>query len=227
MYTPAPMCPNCSDVLHYLMRHPFAAVAAIAFLTVASAGFGITVFAYNDVDFGTDELAEQYYQAILVVHNETGFNDSEYAPSGLTVEQAKEIICINTDDEAKFWLAEERNNLTGRLYYYILLGWYQAMLSSGDDRCGSCLPDGRYYITEILEDPSIVKLDATICNMTVYDLATIAYFYNTTIVDEFVKAEDCSMVSQLPTDELNRVLELLAEAEAEAAKAAAEADAAG
>lgn len=211
MYTPAPMCPNCSDTLHYFMRHPFAAVAVIAFLTVASAGFGMTVFAYNDVDFGTNATAEQYYQAILVVHNETGFNESEYAPCGLTVKQAKEIFCINTDEEARFWLSEERNNLTGRLYFYILLGWYQSMLSSGDSRSGSCLPDGRYHITEILGDPSIVKLDGTINGFSVYDLATVAYFHGTEVVDQYIT--DWPEGKPLPSDELDRVKELLAEAE--------------
>ena len=217
MYTPAPLCPNCTDILHYFMRHPFAAVAVIAFLTVGSAGFGMTVFAYNDVDFGTDATAEEYYQAILTAHNETGFSRSEYPPCGLNIEQAKEIFCINTDQEAMFWLSEENNNLTGRLYYYILLGWYQSMLTPGDGECESCLPDNRYYITELLKDPSIVKLDATICNMTVYDLATVAYFHGTEVVDKFVK--DCPKIGILPKDELNRVQELLAAAEAAEAAA--------
>ena len=211
MYTPAPICPNCSDILHYLMRHPFVAVAVIAFLTVGSAGFGLTVFAYSETDFGTDAMAEEYYDAILTVHNETGFSRSEYAPSGLTLEETKEIICINTDEEARFWLSEERNRLTGRLYYYILLGWYQSMLGSGDS--GSCLPDGRYHITEILEDKSIVKLDGSVGNFSVYDLATIAYFHGTDVVDAYVRdllAGKPIKLEQSKMAELQRVKELLA-----------------
>ena len=205
MYT-ALCCPNCSDTLHYAIRHPVVTIVVIAFLMVGSAGldgFGMTVFAYNEVDFGTDAMAEEYYRAILIAHNETGFTRSEYAPSGLTIAEAKEIICINTDEEAMFWLAEERNNHTGRLYYYILLGRYQNMLYPADK---SCLPDNRYHITEILEDPSIVKLDATIDGFSVYDLATVAYFHGTEVVDAFVRDWP---EGTLPTTELDKVKALL------------------
>jgi len=188
------------------MRNPLAVVIVIAFLTVGSAGldgFGMTVFAFDETEFGTDELAENYYQAILVVHNETGFSRSEYPPCGLTVEEAKKIICINKDEEAMFWLDEERNNHTGRLYYYILLGQYQAMLNPIDE---SCLPDNRYHISEILQDPSIVKLDATINGFSVYDLATVAYFHGTKVVDAFIRDWP---EGTLPTEELDRVKALL------------------
>ena len=219
----APFCPNCVDIVHYLRRHPLAAVAVTAFLIVGSAGFGLTAFAYNDVDFGTDETAEEYYVAILQVHDEIGFSRSEYPPCGLTVAEVKEIVCIDTDEEAMFWLAEERNNLTGRLYYYVLLGRYQSMLSHEDSICGSsCTPDNRYYVMELIKDPSIVKLDGRIYGLSVYDLATVAYFNGVEGVDEYLR--DQLNYPLVTRDELNRVKEVLEERAA--AVAAAEAGAA-
>nr|CBH36807.1 hypothetical protein BSM_02840 [uncultured archaeon] len=213
MYTMC--CPNCSDVLHYGIRHPVFAVVTIALLMVPSVS--VECFICNEIDLGTDERAEQYYQAILQVHQAVGFNESEYAPSGLTVAQAKEIPCIDTDAEAKCWLSSECsecidpnecnectecfeciecnecNKDLGRLYYYILLATYHRWLHP---------EDAHFKVLDIIDDPVIIK--TVQLDEEAYELATVAYFHNRSIVNAYLLGE-----GSLPSEELDKVKVLL------------------
>lgn len=187
------------NLLHigYFMRQPKAAVAIIAFVSASMNKNRVKdVFVYKNLSFGLDPRAEEYYVAILQVHNATGFSRSEYPPNGLTIEQAKEIFYIDSDQQAMFWLEKERNINTGRLYYYILLGIYHSWLHSED--AGSAIA--------IIKDAesnanSIIKIDPL-----AYQLATVAYFHGTEAVKEG---------QELPTDELEQVEIILEKAKAD------------
>jgi len=182
------------NALHidYFMRQPKAAVTVIAFVSASmNKDLVKDVFVYKNVSFGLDTKAEKYYQAILMVHNETGFSRSEYPPCGLTLEQAKEIFYIDTDKEARDWLGEQYNWEIGRLYYYILLGTYHSWLHPED--AGSAIAvmkDAERNTSE-----SIIEIDRV-----AYQLATIAYFHNRTIVDQCILYNE-----DLPTDEIKQV----------------------
>jgi hypothetical protein len=180
------------NLLHigYFMREPKAAVAVIAFVKTAINKERVKdVLVYHNVSFGLDTKAEQYYQAILMVHNETGFSRSEYSPCGLTLEQAKEIFYIDSDKEATYWLSEQHNWGIGRLHYYILLGIYHSWLHPED--AGSAIQ----VIRDAKENTSNIEIDSV-----VYQLATIAYFHNRELVDECILNNE-----DLPTDELEQV----------------------
>ncbi|MCK4473699.1 hypothetical protein KAU40_00295 [Candidatus Parcubacteria bacterium] len=189
--TYVPCCPSCSDLIHYLIRHPVFAIVVIC-LIVFPIG-GIEYFICNDVNLGTDEKAEQYYEAILQVHQDIGFNENEYPPSGLTLEQAKEIPCINNDTDAEYWLSEEYNKDIGRVYYYILLAIYHRWLHP---------EDANHTAMEILNNPEIIG-NFTLDNRS-YNYATVAYFHNRSVVNAHLLTN-----STLPTDELERVKALL------------------
>jgi hypothetical protein len=189
------------NLLHigYFMREPKAAVAVIAFVKTAINKERVKdVLVYHNVSFGLDETAEQYYAAILQVHNETGFSENEHEPCGLTVEQAKEIFYIDTDEEATYWLSEQHNWKIGRLYYYILLGIYHSWLYPED--AGSAIAIIRDAETSNATE-SIIKIDRI-----AYQLAAIAYFHNRTVI------ERCILYNEdLPTDELEQVERILLE----------------
>ena len=72
--------------IDYFMKQPFAAVAIIAFVNKIERKLAKDVFACKNISFGLDPRAEEYYAAILRVHNETGFNRNEYPPCGLAIE---------------------------------------------------------------------------------------------------------------------------------------------
>lgn len=194
MYVPC--CPSCSDWIHYAIRHPVVAIVVIALLLFPSVN--ISYFICNDVPLGTDERAEQYYSAILKVHQEVGFNQDEYAPSGLTAVQAKEIPCIDSDEQVEYWLSSEHNEGIGRLYYYMLLATYHRWFHP---------EDAQYKEQDIIDNPEIVKTIQL--NESAYELATVAYFHNRTIVNSYLLKE----TDALPTEELDRVKALLLEEE--------------
>jgi hypothetical protein len=182
------------NLLHidYFMREPLAATAVIAFVRMAISKERVKdVLVYKNLSFGLDETAEQYYAAILQVHNETGFDQSEYPPSGLTIEQTKEIFYIDTDEKARSWLSKQHNWKIGRLYYYILLGTYHNHSWLHPEDAGSAIA--------IMKDAeSIIKIDRA-----AYQLATLAYFHGIEVVYE---------EQDLPTDELEEVERILEKA---------------
>ncbi len=190
MYTVC--CPNCSDVIHYGLRHPILAIATIALLMFS--GAQADYFICNEIDLGTDERAEQYYTAILQAHSEIGFGEDEYKPNGLTIPQIKEIICTDSDEEALYWL-NEHNFGIGRLYYYTLLATYHNWLH----------PEDRHFTAaQIQKNPDIIK--SVQIDPRAYELATVAYFHNREVVNDYLLGN-----GDLPTVELDRVKELLAE----------------
>jgi hypothetical protein len=184
------------NVLHigYFMREPKAAFVVIALVKKRISRDRVKdVFFGKNISFGLDERAEQYYAAILQAHNETGFSEDEYPPSGLTVEQIKEIFYIETNEQAISWLSGEHNNLIGRLYYYILLGIYHSWLYPED--AGSAIAAEKDAGSN-----TSIKIDRV-----AYQLAAIAYFHNRTTADQCI--ENCE---DLPTDELKKVEMILA-----------------
>ncbi len=183
-----------NNLLHigYFIREPKAAVAVIAFVRMAINKERVKdVFVFQNVSFGLDETAEQYYTAILQVRNQTGFSKGQYPPSGLTIEQAKEIFYIDTNKDARDWLIGKNNWEIGRLYYYILLGIYHSWLHPED--AGSAIKIIKNAGKNTSE--SIIKIDRV-----AYQLATIAYFHNRTIVDQCILYNE-----DLPTEEIKQV----------------------
>jgi hypothetical protein len=174
--------------IDYFMNNPRAAVAIIAFVK-RSKELAKHVFVFQNVSFGLDAKAEKYYQAILAVHNKTGFNEDEYPPSGLTLPQAKEIFYIDRDEQALFCLSEENNNLTGRLLYYTLLGIYHKRLCPKD--AGSAIA--------VMKDAEGNTSNITI-HKSAYHLATIAYFHGRERVDQCIAENE-----DLPIDELKQI----------------------
>ena len=173
--------------IDYFMEQPFAAVAIIAFVNNIERELAKNVFACKNISFGLDPRAEEYYAAILQVRDERVFRGNGHPPSWLTVEQAKEIFYIETDERALFWLAKERNNKTGRLYYYFLLGTYQNWLHPED--AGSAIA--------VMKNAGMNGMEI---EPVVYQLATAAYFHSRAKVDQCILGND-----DLPTDELKEV----------------------
>ena len=186
----APCCPSCSDLIHYGIQHPMFAIVTVAL--VAFGGTGVDFYICDEIDLGTDARAEQYYAAILTVHNKIGFTADEYPQPGLTLVQVKEIMCNNTEEEAKMFLEDDAWG-TGRLYYYYLVATYHRWLHP---------EDAHFKVQEIIDDPEIIK--TVQLDEEAYELATVAYFHSRDIVNAYLLGE-----GTLPTEELDKVKELL------------------
>jgi hypothetical protein len=184
------------NVLHigYFMREPKAAFAVIALVNKRISRERVKdVFFGKNISFGLDETAEQYYAAILQVRNQAGFSKGQYPPSGLTIEQAKKVFYIDTNELALFWLSEENNNLVGRLHYYTLIGACHNHERLCPEDAGSAIAVMKSEEGNTSE--SIIKI-----NRFAYQLAVIAYFYDMELVDQCISNYD-----DLPTDELEQV----------------------
>lgn len=198
-------CPSCADVIHYGIRHPMFAIVSVAIVLFAGVGAGgsINYYICEDIELGTDAMAEQYYEAILQVHRTVGFTPEEYPQTGLTLAQVREIACNDTDEEAKRML-EEDDWGTGRLYFYYLVATYHRWLHP---------EDARYTLAQLRDDPEIVETFEI--DPEAYDYATVAYFHDRAVTNNYLVeiSQDRRLVGyvppKLPTKELNMVKDLI------------------